>query len=230
MTTLKSSKKRITWVLTKLRYVFESRKRKEIENLLKKNMRIKTTPTKSRNRTPTKSSVYGGAGNSTNSAGYTNQPTNVFSNPKAGLDTNYDSIGRMAEDSYIDLPPPTFTPTKQSVFARDLQHFYDEILTIEELLDLDTLVIPSYPPSIIGTPRPASGFVSQKMTPTKSAYTKAPFSYYSEIDSYLEKRPHEKVDFADLEEGLRKRLIRWDQIEFKKEVFDQLTSSGYNKF
>lgn len=91
-------------------------------------------------------------------------------------------------------------------------------------------MIPSYPPSAIGTPRPASGFVSQNQTPSKAAYTKAPFSYYSEIDSYLEKRPQEKIDFSDLEEGLRKRLIRWDQIEFKKEVFDQLTNSGYSKY
>ena len=195
-------------------------------------MRIKTTPTKSKNRTPTKSSYLGGgAGNtSAQSAGYSNQPTNVFSNPKAGLDASFDGIGRMAEDSYIDLPPPTFTPTKVFTLPNSLQHFYDEILTIDELLDLDTLVIPSYPPSAIGTPRPASGFVSQNMTPVKAAYTKVPFSYYSEIDSYLEKRPQEKIDFADVEEGLRKRLIRWDQIEFKKEVFDQLTSSGYSKY
>jgi hypothetical protein len=199
--------------------VFESRKRREIENLLKKNMRIKTTPTKSRKVTPQKSSYFGGNQGS-NSAGYSNQPTNVFSNPKAGLDNSFEGFGRIAEDSYIDLPPPTFTPTKQAVLPRDIQHFYDEILTIEELLDLDNFVIPSYPPSVIGTPRPASGFVSQKMTPTKGAYTAAPFSYYSEIDNYLEKRPQEKIDFADLEEGLRKRLITWDQIEFKKEVFE----------
>jgi hypothetical protein len=209
--------------------VFESRKRKEIENLLKRNMRIKTTPTKSRNRTPTKSSYYGGAGNANvGSAGYSNQPTNVFSNPKAGIDDNFEGFGRMAEDSYVDLPPPTFTPTKQGLQQRDIQHFYDQILTIEELLDLDTLVIPSYPPSAIGTPRPASGFTSHKVTPSKAVYTKAPFSYFSEVDSYLEKRPQEKIDFADLEEGLRKRIIRWDQIEFRKEVFDQLTN--YNKF
>ena len=111
-----------TATITKtFRYVFESRKRKEIENLLKRNMRIKTTPTKSRNRTPTKSSYYGGAGNnSVASGGFSNQPTNVFSNPKAGIDENFEGFGRMAEESYIDLPPPAFTPTKQAVFPKDL--------------------------------------------------------------------------------------------------------------
>lgn len=119
--TLRSSKHDFAMVLMRFRYVFESRKRKEIENLLKKNMRIKTTPTKSRKVTPTKSNYYAGAGNqASGSAGYTNQPSNVFQNPKAGLDSSFDAVGRMAEDTYIDLPPPSFTPTKSSVFPREL--------------------------------------------------------------------------------------------------------------
>jgi hypothetical protein len=137
-------------------------------------MRIKTTPTKSRNRTPVKSMPYGGSGLGNQSVmsggGYSNKPTNVFSNAPTAFDTDQ-HVGRMVYDDYIDLPPPTFTPTKNATNDGTLQHFYDEILTIEQLLDLKTLIIPSYPPSVIGSPRPASGFISLNATPTKGAYT-----------------------------------------------------------
>lgn len=193
-------------------------------------MRIKTTPTKSRKRTPVKSINFGtGMGNTSVISGgnYSNkpskQPTNVFSNAPSATGFNIEPVGRMATD--LDLPPPTFTPTKQPI--KDKVSFYDIILTIEELLDLKDLNPPSYPPSQIGTPRPASGFTSLKHTPTKDQYTKA-MSHYTDF-SMLTKRGPNKVDFNDVEEGLRKKLIGWDQIEFKREVFDQLSQS-YSKF
>ncbi len=172
---------------------------------------------------------YGGSGLGNQSVmsggGYSNKPTNVFSNAPTAFDTDQ-HVGRMVYDDYIDLPPPTFTPTKNATNDGTLQHFYDEILTIEQLLDLKTLIIPSYPPSVIGSPRPASGFISLNATPTKGAYTQA----HSTLDfgPYLSKRSLDKVEFSDVEEGLRKKLIGWDQIEFKREVFDHLAHSYKN--
>jgi hypothetical protein len=192
-------------------------------------MRIKTTPTKSRNRTPVKSVNYGaGLGNQSvmSGGGYSNKPTNVFSNAPSTFDPDQ-HVGRMAYDDYIDLPPPTFTPTKTATNDGTLHHFYDEILTIEQLLDLKTFNLPSYPPSAMASPRPASGFVSLNATPTKGTYTKAQ-SVMLDFGPYLTKRAVDKVEFSDVEEGLRKKLIGWDQIEFKREVFDHLANSYKN--
>jgi len=80
-------------------------------------MRIKTTPTKSRKRTPMKNINFGGGmGNSSviTEGAFSNKPTtpNVFSNAP-------------------------------SAFATNLTHFYDEILLIDQLLDLDNLAPPS---------------------------------------------------------------------------------------
>lgn len=176
-------------------------------------MRIKTTPNKSRNRTPVKGVNYGaGLGNQSvmSGGGYSNKPstTNVFSNAPSAFDPDQ-HVGRMPYDDYIDLPPPTFTPTKNYNNDGSLVHFYDEILTIEQLLDLKTFVIPSYPPSAIGSPRPASGFVSLNATPSKGAYTKA-HTVISDFGPFLSKRALDKVEFSDVEEGLRKKLIGWD--------------------
>jgi hypothetical protein len=215
------------------RYAFEARKRREIENLLKKNMRIKTTPTKSRhsrsrNRTPVKINFGTGMAGGTNSVvsggGFSNKPTNVFSNAPSTVGLNIEPVGRMATNT----PAPTFTPTKQVASKSNLAHFYDEILTIEQLLDLTVMIPPSYPPSAMGTPRPASGFTSLNATPTKAAYSKA-MTQITDFGPYLTKRAPNRVDFNDVEEGLRKKLIGWDQIEFKREVFDQLNQS-YSKY
>lgn len=219
------------------RYAFEGRKRREIENLLKKNMRIKTTPTKSRKRTPVKSINFGGGmGNTSVVSGsaYSNKPstTNIFAttnnaptNETNAFGINLEPIGRTAD---VDVPPPTFTPTKQVATTSKLTQFYDEILTIEQLLDLADLNPPSNLVSRLVTPRPASGFTSLKHTPTKGVYTKSQ-SYFNDFDSYLSKRNPERVDFNDVEEGLRKKLISWDQIEFKPDVLKELVKQ-YPKF
>jgi hypothetical protein len=171
-------------------------------------MRIKTTPTKSRKRTPVKSMNLGG-GSVVSGSAFSNKPsaTNVFSNAPSALNLNLEPIGRMA-----DVPPPTFTPTKQVKTATNfgnLQHFYDEILAIDELLDLDNLEPPSNLVSQFGTPRPASGFTSMKVTPTKGTYSRQ--SAFTDFGPYLAKRSKaEKADFNDVEEGLRKKLIGWD--------------------
>ena len=182
-------------------------------------MRIKTTPTKSRhsrsrNRTPIKinfgTGMAGTAGGNSvvSGGGFSNKPTNVFSNAPSSIGLgNIEPVGRTANN--VNAPAPTFTPTKQVVTKSALAHFYDEILTIDQLLDLDVMVPPSYPPSAIGTPRPASGFTSLNATPTKAAYSKA-MTQITDFGPYLTKRAPNRVDFNDVEEGLRKKLIGWD--------------------
>lgn len=93
---------------------------------------------------------------------------------------------------------------------------------------MDDLAPPSRMVSQFGTPRPASGFTSMKATPTKGIFTRT--SAFNDFRPYLSKREKsEKVDFNDVEEGLRKKLIGWDQIEFRREVFDKLVSQ-YPKY
>jgi hypothetical protein len=201
-------------------------------------MRIKTTPTKSRTksqrRTPVKSINFGGGmGNTSVVSGsaYSNKPStkNIFTNAPApsteAFGINLEPVGRTAD---VDIPPPTFTPTKKAATTSLLTQFYDEILTIQQLLDLDDLQPPSNEVSRLATPRPASGFTSLNATPTKAVYTKAQ-SYYTDFGPYLAKRNPSRVDFTDVEEGLRKKMIGWDQIEFKREVFDQMLSQ-YPKY
>lgn len=110
-----------------------------------------------------------GGGSVMSGGGYSNKPSNVFSNAPSTMGLDH-QMGRIYNDDYLDLPPPTFTPAKQA--NTTLAHFYDEILTIDELLDLKTFVIPSYPASVIGGARPASGFTSVNVTPSKTLYTK----------------------------------------------------------
>lgn len=172
-------------------------------------MRIKTTPTKSRKRTPTKSINFGGNMNQSVVSGsaFSNKPStnNVFqtSNAPSVINMNLEPVGRT-----VDLPPPTFTPTKQVTAQSTLKHFYDEILTIEQLLDLLDLEPPSHLVSQMATPRPASGFTSTKVTPTKgSRYSKTVFDDFGPM---LVKRSTRNVEFSDVEEGLRKKLIGWD--------------------
>ena len=70
---------------------------------------------------------------------------------------------------------------------------------------------PSYPPSAIdGGPRAASGFTSMNVTPSKADYTKSTFEDFTDFGSYLNKRDAQRVQFSDVEEGLRKKLIGWD--------------------
>lgn len=192
-------------------------------------MRIKTTPTKSRKRTPMKSINFGGNMNTSVVSGsaYSNKPStnNVFqtSNAPSALNLNLEPIGRT-----VDLPPPTFTPTKQVAARTTLEHFYDEILTIEELLDLLDLSPPSNLVSQMATPRPASGFTSMKATPTKGAQYSSK-TVFNDFGPVLVKRSAKNVEFADVEEGLRKKLIGWDQINFKREVFDKMLAQ-YPKY
>lgn len=65
-------------------------------------------------------------------------------------------------------------------------------------------------------------------TPTKGNYTTS-HSQYTDFGPFLTKRAQNRVDFNDVEEGLRKKMIGWDQIEFKREVFDQL-NHNYSKY
>jgi len=46
-------------------------------------------------------------------------------------------------------------------------------------------------------------------TPTKGAYSGSR-SVFTEFGPYLAKRTPNRVDFSDVEEGLRKKLIHWD--------------------
>ena len=148
-------------------------------------MRIKTTPTKSRKRTPIKSINFGGS--VVSEGNFSNKPSNPFSNAPSAIGINIAPVGRTAASH-----APTFRAIKEEV--PQLAHFYDEILTIEQLLDLDIMMPPSYPPSAIdGGPRAASGFTSMNVTPSKADYTKSTFEDFTDFGSYLNKRDAQRV-------------------------------------
>jgi len=178
-------------------------------------MRIKTTPRK----TPTKQ--------------YSNNNQTFVNPPNFGgaMSPSYRSV------SIAATPTKSITgnrsPFKKNIFrpaglkSATKQNSQNEILRLEELLDLPSLFIDSYMPSVVYGDRPPSGFTSINATPTKDFQ----FSGVqpAEIDyEFIGKRDFDPVgyaDFDDVNEGLRNKLIGWDQLEFNSETLKYLKRS-----
>jgi len=96
---------------------------------------------------------------------------------------------------------------------------YNDILTIEELLDINYQCPPSYMASALN-----SRLNSAMATPSKNYADDLNFIY--ERGPYVSKRynPEKGLfpEFEELTEGLRKGLINWDQLNFSRESLNYL--------
>ena len=186
---------------SEVKYYFEARKRKEIEEMIKSNMRIKT-PSK-------KSSVIKGGAKSTSNFGF-GKASPVFSS-RAKVTPS--------KQVYVKSPLGSRSPMGKSYY-RDEVHkspsrpniaVTSKILTIEELLDVPYCSPPSYAVSIM-----PSRLTSAMATPTKNYNQDTGYDYRGSYSPYLRKRVEPEnnnfPDFDEITDGLRKGLIKWNDL------------------
>lgn len=121
----------------------------------------------------------------------------------------------------------TRSPFKRNIFrpaglrSATKAHSVNDILSLEELLDLPSFFVDSYMPSVMGGHRAPSGFTSVNVTPTKDFTVSGNYEFIGrrEFD------PIEYADFEDVSEGLRKKLIGWDDLSFNRQTLDFLKRS-----
>lgn len=210
-----------------IRYFYETRKRREIEDIIKRNMRIKTSPFKrnSNTATPVKSPMF-----------------------KQQSATATAQIQRSpSQFSYFSPSPymkPIFAPSqvmysaigqsggvKKAMVGKQVS--YDEILTVEELLDVP-MFVPTIKRSVSKTPMKYNWMSqSEKVTPNrffaggdemaKGSIQKLAAQYDSnKVTPSLSAKTGKNVTFTDVNEGLKSGLIKWDQIEFNRDAFNYL--------
>ena len=198
-----------------VKYFFEARKRREIEELIKKNMRIKTSPFKrnSTTNTPIKSSVLSKQHHSQ----YYKSPQQVPWTPNPYLKPQY-AASQFLYSGGI----------KKSVGKESL---CDDVLCIEELLDIP-LFVPTIKRSVKkSTMKYSWGENSTKVTPNtkdasllqKSSIKQVSTKYDSNKSTpSLASRTAKNVSMEDINDGLKSGLISWDQISFNRDAFSYL--------
>lgn len=190
-----------------VKYYFEARKRKAIEEIIKANMRIKT---------PGKGSATKKMRSQTNFG----KVSPVFS-----------SRHTPAKQVFVRTPLGSRSPMSKSFYREEIIHkspnakisVTSRILTIEELLDVSFIVPPSYVTSRIN-----SRINSAMATPSKNSANRVIDFRTSKDspDSWLRKRGQPANDmypkFDEITTGLRKGLISWGQLQFSKEAVNYL--------
>lgn len=187
---------------SEVKYYFEARKRREIEDLLKRNMRIKRTPRK----TPTKT-AYSEVPNFDTRSGKVSPAYNSV----LGFATSRQGLSRMGTTSPFKTYPEGAKSRRQ------------EILTIYELLDLAVLSLPSHLPSVLH-----SQVTSMNVTPTKEFMQKSEIFDGIGENPYLGKRSfevYEPVSYDDVREGILEKKIKWGELVFDKKCLEYLKNN-----
>lgn len=170
-------------------------------------MRIKTTPSKSRqsSRIPTPiKSTFG------------NAPGKISISSR-----------QPAEPGYFRSPAVKRSVGKTPTF--------DEILTIEELLDVP-MMLPSYKTSMIKS-RVVSPIGSRNITPIRNpSLDKLQKMTISQLQDKFRMKDSDRTfpkkkasvvkkkvaDFKDILDGVRQGILKWDQLVFNKSAFEYL--------
>jgi hypothetical protein len=206
-----------------IRFYFEARKRREIEDLIKKNMRIKTSPFKrnSATHTPGKSSAY--------------KTPVYFKSPSSYSYRDTQSLGWTPNPyNRPNYPASAYMGGVKKSVGKETS--FDDILCIEELLD-----VPRFIPNVkkVMMPRTPMKYgwgdsSTHAVTPSKIGASsdfglKSSIKKVSEGFEGSEKstpslagRTGKDVTMDDINEGLKSGLLNWNQISFNRDAFAYL--------
>jgi len=210
-----------------VRYFFEARKRNEIEDLIRRNMRIKTSPFKrlSSQVTPAKSVAF-----SKSSPHYFRSPS-AYSHSGIGYPPN--PYHRPQYPASMSLQGGVKKPSVVK------QVYGDEILTIEDLLDIPEFIVKIKPvmkkkPSNVKHSWPQSS----NITPMKTMHTAATTDLDEQAKSSirlvsmghdsnkstpsLASRTAKALSYNDISDALKSGMISWGDLTFNRQAFNYL--------
>ena len=204
-----------------IRYYFEARKRREIEDIIKKNMRIKTSPFKrSAMNTPSKSSVY--------------KTPVYFKSPSSYSHTQQNYLWTPNPYSKPNYPASAYMGGVKKSCGKETS--FDDILSIEDLLDVP-MFIPNVKKVMNKSRTPMKynwgDHSTVAVTPSKigmnddgllqSSIKKVSENFGSNKSTpSLAGRTGKDVTMDDINEGIKNGLLNWNQISFNRDAFTYL--------
>lgn len=208
-----------------VRYFFESRKRNEIEDLIRRNMRIKTSPFKrlnSSNMTPVKSVAFSKS-----------SPMN-FRSPSVH---SYNGGMGFASNPYNRPAYPASMSLQGGVKKSVVKNCsFDDILTIEELLDIPEFIVKVKPVmkkqnvqhnwkgSNVVTPMKTMHTAATDLDEqAKSSIRQVSMGYESNKSTpSLASRTAKALSYQDINTALKSGMIAWSDLTFNRQAFNYL--------
>lgn len=206
-----------------VRFYFEERKRREIENLLKMNMRIKTTPSKSSLMKESYSTASNFGGKITPVYAQ-NQPfphsfsrlmtPGKFSVPKSRGKESPMPFGIISNPFYAE------SGIKRGSNGKKLKG-RGKFLSIEELMDVPKFVPIVYNLRVV---REIPRFLRENWTEKKGADFSFGKKMNKELKAVIEEEDlqEDEITIDEIKGAIKRKIISWDDVEFNKECLNYL--------